>query len=182
MCIAPFLEYDHNNGISITGGFVYRGSGMPELYGKYIFGDLALIANPVRENGRLFYADLQLGTIHVFTLPQFGSEILPSGETVHGFGQDGNGELYAMATDTPPNGNGGVVYKLFSVRLTAQVLGNLLDLSWPVAGGRLQSQTNAPGVGITTNWVTVPGSTATNHVVVSISPANGSVFYRLAVP
>jgi glucose/arabinose dehydrogenase len=28
------LEYDHNNGISITGGFVYRGSAMPELYGK----------------------------------------------------------------------------------------------------------------------------------------------------
>ena len=40
------LEYDHNNGISITGGFVYRGTAMPELYGKYIFGDLALIATP----------------------------------------------------------------------------------------------------------------------------------------
>jgi hypothetical protein len=41
------LEYDHNNGISITGGFVHRGSAMPELYGKYIFGDLALsIASP----------------------------------------------------------------------------------------------------------------------------------------
>jgi glucose/arabinose dehydrogenase len=176
------LEYDHNNGISITGGFVYRGTEMPELYGKYIFGDLALIANPVRENGRLFYADLQLGTINVFTLPQFGSEILPNGLTVHGFGQDANGELYALATNTSANGNGGVVYKLFSVRLTAQVSGNLMDLSWPVAGGRLQAQTNRPGVGITTNWVTVPGSTATNHVVVSISPANGSVFYRLAVP
>jgi len=40
------LEYDHNNGISITGGFVYRGAGMPELYGKYIFWRLALIAAP----------------------------------------------------------------------------------------------------------------------------------------
>ena len=79
---------------------------------------------------------------------------------MHGFGQDGNGELYAMTTNTSANGNGGVVYKLVSVRLTAQVIGNLLDLSWPVAGGRLQAQTNAPGVGITTNWVTVPGSTA----------------------
>ena len=94
------LEYDHNNGISITGGFVYRGAGMPELYGKYIFGDLALVAQPVRANGRLFYVDLQLGTINVFTLPQFGSEILPSGLTVHGFGQDANGELYALATNT----------------------------------------------------------------------------------
>jgi glucose/arabinose dehydrogenase len=176
------LEYDHNNGISITGGFVYRGAGMPELYGKYIFGDLALIASPVRQNGRIFWADLQTGEMHVFTLPQFNSEILPGGLTIHGFGQDANGELYALATNTSANGNGGVVYKLVSVRLTAHVSGNLLDLSWPVAGGRLQTQTNGPGIGITTNWVTQPGSTATNHVVIPIDPANGSVFYRLAMP
>jgi glucose/arabinose dehydrogenase len=176
------LEYDHNNGISISGGFVYRGAGMPELYGKYIFGDLALVASPARINGRLFYADLQTGEMHVFTLPQFGSEILPGGLTVHGFGQDANGELYALATNTSANGNGGVVYKLFSVRLTAHASGNLLDISWPVAGGRLQTQSNSPGAGIGTNWVTVAGSTTTNHVVVPIDPANGSAFYRLAIP
>jgi glucose/arabinose dehydrogenase len=176
------LEYDHNNGIAITGGFVYRGTAMPELYGKYIFGDLALVASPVRINGRLFYADLQTGQMNVFTLPQFGSEVLPSGITVHGFGQDADGELYALATNTSANGTGGVVYKLFSVRLTAKVSGNLLDISWPVAGGRLQTQTNSPGVGIGTNWVTFPGSTATNHVVIPIDAANGSAFFRLAVP
>jgi glucose/arabinose dehydrogenase len=175
------LEYDHNNGISITGGFVYRGSAMPELYGKYIFGDLALVPSPVRINGRLFYADLQTGQMNVFTLPQFGSEILPAGNTVHGFGNDANGEIYALATDTPPNGNGGVVYKLASFRLTAQVLGNQLDLSWPVAGVRLQAQVDNPS-GITPNWVDVPGSTAINHIVIPINTANGSAFYRLASP
>ncbi|MDB6059819.1 MAG: Glucose/sorbosone dehydrogenase-like protein [Verrucomicrobiales bacterium] len=173
------LEYDHNNGISITGGFVYRGTDMPELYGKYIFGDLALIPSPTRINGRIFYADLQLGTINVFTLPQFGSEILPNGQTVHGFGQDANGELYAMATSTAPNGSGGVVYKLASVRLTAKLLGNTLDLSWPVAGGRLQSQTNNVDP---TSWITVANSSNTNHVVVPIDAASGDVFYRLIVP
>jgi glucose/arabinose dehydrogenase len=172
------LEYDHNNGISITGGFVYRGAGMPELYGKYIFGDLALIANPVRINGRLFYADLQQGTINVFTLPQFGSEILPNGQTVHGFGEDASGELYAMATSTPPNGNGGVVYKLVSVRLTATLSGNTIVISWPVAGGRLQTQTNGLGSG----WSDVPNSTTTNQVIVPINPGNPSAFYRLAIP
>jgi glucose/arabinose dehydrogenase len=176
------LEYDHNNGISITGGFVYRGVAMPELYGKYIFGDLALVASPARINGRLFYADLQTGQMNVFTLPQFGSEILPSGLTVHGFGQDADGELYALATNTSANGTGGVVYKLFSVRLTTKLSGNLLDISWPVAGGRLQTQTNSPGVGIGTNWVTFPGSTVTNHVVIPIAPANGSAFFRLVLP
>lgn len=175
------LEYDHNNGISITGGFVYRGTTMPELYGKYIFGDLALIANPVRINGRLFYADLQLGTINVFTLPQFGSEILPNGLTVHGFAQDGNGELYALTTNTSANGHGGIIYRLASVRLATKLVGNLLNLSWPVAGGRLQSQTNDPHA-IGTNWVTVPGSTDTNSVSVPLNPANSNVFFRLAVP
>ncbi len=172
------LEYDHNNGISITGGFVYRGSAMPELYGKYIFGDLALIASPVRINGRLFYADLQLGTINVFTLPQFGSEILPKDQTVHGFGQDASGELYAMATDTPANGNGGVVYKLASCRLTAKVVGNAIDLSWPVAVGHLQSMTNVLGA----TWTDVPNPSGTNNVLVPIAPANQNVFYRLSVP
>jgi glucose/arabinose dehydrogenase len=170
------LEYDHNNGISITGGFVYRGSAMPELYGKYIFGDLALVPSPTRINGRIFYADLQLGTLNVFTLPQFGSEILPSGQTVHGFGQDASGEIYAMATSTAPNGTGGVVYKLASVRLTGKLLGNTIDLSWPVAGGRLQSESS-----LDTNWVTVANSTATNHFVLPID-STGSVFYRLVIP
>ena len=36
------LQYDHGDGISITGGFVYRGTALPELFGKYVFGDLAL--------------------------------------------------------------------------------------------------------------------------------------------
>lgn len=176
------LEYDHNNGISITGGFVYRGSAVPELYGKYIFGDLALIAAPVRINGRIFYADLQQGTINVFTLPQFNSEILPNGQTVHGFGQDGNGELYAMATSTPPNGNGGVVYKIFSARLNVQASSNQLNLSWSVPGAQLQAQTNGPGVGITNNWFNVVGTTVTNQSEVPIDPSQGSVFYRLLFP
>ena len=155
---------------------------MPEHYGKYIFGDLALIPAPVRINGRVFNADLQTGKLNVFKLPQFGSEILPKGQTVHGFGQDASGELYAMATDTPPNGNGGVVYKLVSVRLTARASGNLLDISWPLVGAHLQTQANSEGVGITTNWVDVSGSTATNHVVMPIESGNGSVFFRLAFP
>src|SRR6185312_12124126 len=150
---------------------VYRGSAVPELYGKYIFGDLALIPSPVRINGRIFYADLQTGQLNVFTLPQFGSEILPNGQTVHGFGQDGNGELYAMATSTPPNGNGGVVYRLFSARLGIGVTNNGLNLSWSVPGAFLQAQTNEPGVGINSNWVDVSGSVGTNQMIVPVDPS-----------
>ncbi len=35
----PVWEYNHTEGYSITGGYVYRGQTMPELYGKYIYGD-----------------------------------------------------------------------------------------------------------------------------------------------
>ena len=173
------LEYDHNEGISITGGFVYRGTAMPELYGKYIFGDLALKTAPVRADGRIFYADLQRGTIKAFPLPQYGgSAVLPNGLTVHGFGQDEDGEIYALVTNGTANGTGGIVYKLASIRLTVATSANTLTLTWPVAGGRLQAQTNSLG----TNWVTVAGSTTTNRVDVPINPSQTSVFYRLAVP
>jgi glucose/arabinose dehydrogenase len=177
------LEYDHNDGISITGGFVYRGTAIPELYGKYIFGDLALQASPVRANGRIFYADLVTGLIKALPWAQFGgSAILPNGLTVHGFGQDAAGEIYALVTNTSANGSGGLVYKLVALRLAFSRNGNQLDLSWPVIAGHLETQTNSLSVGLGTNWVTVSGSSATNHVAVTISPSNGSVFYRLAIP
>ncbi len=47
--IYPVALYSHWDGDGISSGFVYRGSLMPGLYGKYIFGDIA--------NGRMFYAD-----------------------------------------------------------------------------------------------------------------------------
>lgn len=106
------LQYDHGDGISITGGFVYRGDNISELYGKYVFGDLALRNAPPRVDGRLFYADLDTGIIEEFLLPQFAGGILPNGLTVHGFGEDAEGELYALVTNTPSSGTGGIVYAI----------------------------------------------------------------------
>ncbi|NIL94427.1 MAG: hypothetical protein GTO71_08320 [Woeseiaceae bacterium] len=38
----PVAEYNHANGnVSITGGFVYRGTGIPGLQGRYVFADFA---------------------------------------------------------------------------------------------------------------------------------------------
>lgn len=124
------LEYDHQDGISITGGFVYRGTAIPQLFGKYVFGDLALNRVPVRADGRLFYADLDTGVINEFQLPQFATTYLPSGLTVHGFGEDANGELYALATNTNSAGTGGIVYALGPVpepaTATLLIAGSLL--------------------------------------------------------
>jgi glucose/arabinose dehydrogenase len=37
--ISPVAEYDHSEGFSVTGGYVYRGNTIPELQGIYLFGD-----------------------------------------------------------------------------------------------------------------------------------------------
>jgi len=65
--------------------------------------------------------------------------------------------------------------------ITATVSGNKLILSWPAdhLGWTLQDQTNGLGVGLSTNWVSVPGSTTVNSVTNTINPANGAVFYRM---
>ncbi len=49
--------------------------------------------------------------------------------TVHGFGQDGHGELYALVTNTPANGTGGILYKFVAVPEPATVSLLLIALS-----------------------------------------------------
>jgi alpha-L-fucosidase 2 len=59
-----------------------------------------------------------------------------------------------------------------------------VQLGWPQdhLGWKLQMQTNSPGSGLGTNWVTWPGSEDTNQVIFLIDPTEGSVFFRLAYP
>lgn len=47
----PVAKYDHGDGFAIAGGFVYRGTLVPELQGKFIFGDIV--------NGRVYYSDFE---------------------------------------------------------------------------------------------------------------------------
>jgi glucose/arabinose dehydrogenase len=45
----PVAEYSHTDGDAISSGFVYHGTKIPQLIGKYVFGDIS--------TGRLFYTD-----------------------------------------------------------------------------------------------------------------------------
>ena len=106
--IDPVAQYDHDDGLSIIGGYVYRGTAIPELAGKYIFGDFSRSFSPA--DGRLFYADLETGSIHEFTI---GIEDIPLDLYVKGFGQDLQGVVYVLASSNlGPYGTGGVVLKI----------------------------------------------------------------------
>jgi len=100
----PIIEYPHPptesavSGVSVIGGYVYRGSTLPALEGAYVFGDFL-------PEGRLFAA----------TRPDDGDGLWPTtvleidGETslerLLSFGRDDEGEVYALGTAT---GGGGV--------------------------------------------------------------------------
>jgi len=107
--IDPVAEYDHDEGIAVIGGFVYRGRRIQPLRGSYVFGDFS--RSFFGNNGRLFYLD-QDGKL-------FGFRIVsptPVGYTMLGFGQDNSGELYVLANRTgTPFGDTGVVLRIQQV-------------------------------------------------------------------
>jgi hypothetical protein len=103
--IDPVAEYDHDDGIAIVGGYVYRGDAIPPLKGRYVFGDFLL---PAIGSGRLFYLQ---NNNHIMEFQIAGSETL--GLRVLGFGQDAAGELYVLANQAGvPFGETGVVLKI----------------------------------------------------------------------
>jgi len=95
--VDPVLEYDHDVGIAVVGGHVYRGSDIPALRGRYVFGDW---------RQRLFVAD---PTGDAWTREDLA--VAPDGgidRFVLAFGTDHDGELYvATDGDSGPGGTAG---------------------------------------------------------------------------
>jgi glucose/arabinose dehydrogenase/mono/diheme cytochrome c family protein len=98
----PVAAFDHDEGNAICGGYEYWGEAVPQLKGKFLFGDIP--------NGRLFYvetADLKQGhlaTIHEWKIivggtPRSFREILGKGRVDLHFGRDTRGELYLMTKE-----------------------------------------------------------------------------------
>jgi glucose/arabinose dehydrogenase/plastocyanin len=105
--IDPIAEYDHNDGTAIIGGFVYRGTAYPELFGKYVTGEFA---RTFSNDGRLFYVDTgnQIKEFRLLGQTALGLSLL-------GFGEDAGGGIYALVNGTgTPFGTTGVVLKLLS--------------------------------------------------------------------
>ncbi len=108
----PIFEYPHGPlGISIIGGYVYRGAGYPELAGKYVFGDFSTAFNT--PNGALYYLEETRPGIW----ERFDFQLHPSGgrlnRFVKGFGEDETGEVYILSsTALGPNGRTGDARRL----------------------------------------------------------------------
>ncbi len=101
--IDPIAQYEHPGlgggtlglpslGLSVTGGYVYRGSAIPALVGKYVFGDYGATSGTA--SGRLM--GLEETSPGVFaltqTLPLVGPN--PFALRVQCLGEDESGELY----------------------------------------------------------------------------------------
>ncbi|MCP5152077.1 MAG: PQQ-dependent sugar dehydrogenase [Chromatiales bacterium] len=113
--IDPIIEYNNCNvtenckGISVTGGYVYRGAHQA-WQGKYFFGDWS--KSFAVKDGRLYVASKAadgkwaMEDVNVVNQPGWNSYVLA-------FGQDGDGEIYVMATDTTgPVGGLDRIYRL----------------------------------------------------------------------
>ncbi|MEZ6127038.1 MAG: PQQ-dependent sugar dehydrogenase, partial [Planctomycetaceae bacterium] len=80
--IDPIWEYHHDIGKSITGGCVYRGSKVPELVGKYVYGDyVSGLMWALEHDGKQTVANYSI------SMPE---DKLP----IMSFGQDESGEVY----------------------------------------------------------------------------------------
>jgi glucose/arabinose dehydrogenase len=107
--IDPIVEYDHDEGIAIVGGFVYRGDAIPQLRGRYVFGEFV---DPDTGDGRLLYIAPN-GRIAEFRLENQDG----LGAFVLGFGEDADGEIYALTNQTSvPFGTTGAVHRLHPFR------------------------------------------------------------------
>ena len=118
----PIIEYgnvgdiEDGRGISVIGGYVYRGSEIQDLQGYYVFGDWSqsfqqaagklFVAGPDGETRIDRHDDLdhEMWGFYVdHELPYF----------VLGFGQDNDGELYLLVSqENAPTGETGRVYRL----------------------------------------------------------------------
>ena len=82
--VMPVYEYSHDEGCSVTGGYVYRGERVPSAAGRYFFGDFCS------------------GTVWSFVLEgDKARDVQKAGriDQLSSFGEDAAGELYAVSLD-----------------------------------------------------------------------------------
>jgi glucose/arabinose dehydrogenase len=90
--VSPVVEYPHSAGCSVSGGYVYRGAGVPSAAGRYFYGDYC--------SGTIWSLRIVAGRATGVRREPFAVKGLSS------FGEDAAGELYLMSVGS------GTVYRL----------------------------------------------------------------------
>ena len=172
--IDPIAMYDHDDGLAIIGGAVYRGSAIPALQGRYVCADWGAFNAP---SGRLYYLDAN----NIVTEFRLGVNDRPFGYWIKGIGEGPDGELYVFASRVVgPAGNTGTMLKLVPapkpISFTSITSTNGTNVAEVWCGGMgpfaLQAKANLSDPA----WVNVRVSTQTNAVI----PADGrSGFFRV---
>ena len=82
--VMPVHEYSHDEGCSVTGGYVYRGERVPAARGRYFFGDYCsgIVWSLVLEGGKARDVE-KVGRV----------------DQLSAFGEDAAGELYAVSLE-----------------------------------------------------------------------------------
>ena len=168
----PIWEYSHSLGYSITGGYVYRGQNVPELYGKYIYGDY--------------------GTAKVWSIeydgvnPAVNTLITTAAGSITSFGVDENKELYLVSFN-------GKIYRFIPtivpvelVSFTATIVDNKVKLDWFTAtetnNSGFEIQRSKNGSDYQTIFFIGGNGTTTNRNVYSYIDESvnfGVYYYRL---
>lgn len=123
--LPPIVEHPHSEAASITGGFVYRGKRLPQLYGAYIYGDY--------QTGKIWELryDGSRVTKH--------RELVDTPYSVVSFAEDHEGELYFIHY-------GGTVHRLAPNPEASKVSHFPKKLSETGLFASMKSQQSAPGV------------------------------------
>jgi glucose/arabinose dehydrogenase len=119
--IDPIVEYSRPGsgfepeiGITVIGGFVYRGNESPSLRGKYVFGDFSqAFFSP---SGTLLFLEDPSGEDPELQEFQIGLDDRDYGLFLKGFGEGEDGEIYACgSTALAPTGTTGVCERILAV-------------------------------------------------------------------
>jgi len=101
----PITEYSHKEGVSICGGYMYRGKMFPSLHGTYFFGDWSgkIFYLHQNQDGNWNRGDVLAGTNK--------SNDISTG--INSMGEDENGEIYILTQKTiGPQSATGAIYKI----------------------------------------------------------------------
>lgn len=123
--VRPILEYSHSVGISITGGYVYRGALLPGLVGKYIYGDYG--------TGRVW------GLTYDGINPVVNDSLFTTPWSLSSFGVDENNEIYLCRYSS----SFGDLYKIVATNVSTLKLSAIVEGYYDITNSRLNIRDTA---------------------------------------